>query len=351
MTGAPGEERARRLHQLLVEAGSAFCRSEALFRLWAAAAPELVGVIDQTVALREAIDLLDAEGALTVPRGRAHWDSAFKPALPKFVLVAGVGRARREQVWRDQAWRAGLGWVASLRTVSDRNLAALLAINEWLAATKGGKVPIVPQRIRSAEVLGDEKALDSLSDTALFGEGRLSWELLAAVPVEAPLALRRVGPGGAVLVVENSDPYWLAVEALRGCAGPVGLVAWGLGRGGGPSLPTLSLEPEVTGPVWYWGDFDPVGLDIPTGASPAVEASGLGPLLPAEALYEAMADHAERSGGTECSSAWAGRDRSWWLGPSLWTRFSGVVSNGRRVAQEVLGPEQVVTAAQRLGLG
>lgn len=251
-------------------------------------------------------------------------------------------------MWRDQPWRDGLGWVASLRTVTDGNLAALLAINDWLAATKGGRVPVVPQRIRSAEVLGDEKALDALSKTALFGEGRLTWELLAAVPVEPPLALRRVGSGGAVLVVENADPYWLAVEALRGCRGAVGLVAWGQGRGGGRSLPTLALEPDVSGPVWYWGDFDPVGLDIPTSASPAIEAAGLGPLLPAVPLYEAMADHADRAGGTECGSRWGDRPRSCWLGQHLWARFALVVEGGQRVAQEVLGPEQVIGAVQRL---
>jgi hypothetical protein len=350
VTGALGDERAHRLNRLLIDAGRAICRIDALLGHWSAAAPELVNTIDQTTALREAIDVLAVAGAVTVPRGRTYWDPSFTPALPLFVVVAGVSRARREQAWRDQPWRHELGWVASLRTITDGNLASLLAINDWLVSTKGGKVPAVPQRIRSAEVLGDEKGFDALSKTSLFGPGKLSWGLLGAIQVEPPLALRRVGPGGAVLVVENADPYWLAVDALRAGSGPVGLVAWGQGRAGMRSLPTLAHEPDVTGPVWYWGDLDPVGLDIPTDASPAVEATGLGPLVPAVALYEAMADHADRAGGTECRSAWTGRDRSRWLGDRMWARFGRVVESGHRVAQEVLGPEQVVTATQRLGL-
>lgn len=238
---------------------------------------------------------------------------------------------------------------SSLRTITDRNLAHLMAINDWLVASKGGHVPVVPQRIRSAEVLGDEKALDDLAKTALFGPGRLSWGLLAAVQVEQPLAMRRVGAGGAVLVVENSDPYWLAVEALRGRGGPVGLIAWGQGRAGVRSIATLAHEPEVTGPVWYWGDFDPTGLDIPVAASPAVVAAGLGPIRPAEALYEAMADHVDRAGPTPGREAWGMKDRSGWLGPHLWSRFLRVVETGHRVAQEVVGPEQVAGAVQRLG--
>jgi hypothetical protein len=280
-------------------------------------------------------------------RGRDSWDGSFRPALPRFVLVAGVSRARREQAWREQAWRDELGWAADLRTINDSNLAHLVAINEWLVATKGGQVPVVPHRVRSAEVLGDEKALDALFKTTLFGSGRLTSELLAAVQIEPPLALRRVGPGGAVLVVENADPYWMAVEALNGRAGPIGLVAWGAGRS--RSLPTLAKEPGVTGPVWYWGDFDPSGLDIPTSASPAVEAAGLGPLIPAYPLYEVMADHADRVGPTAGRENWGVRNRSAWLGPRLWARFSAVVDSGCRVAQEVVGPELVTSAVQHLG--
>jgi hypothetical protein len=345
---ALGEERAERLLARLVSAGRTMCRSEALLGHWAAAAPELVGAIDQTVALREAIDVLALAGGLTVPKGRGSWDVSFRPALPRFVLVRGVGQARREQTWRTHPWRDELGWVASQRTVTDRNLAHLMAINDWLVVTRGGQVPEVPQRIRSAEVLGDEKALDQLSTTTLFGEGRLSWKLLSAVPIAPPLAVRRVGAGGAVLVVENSDPYWLACEALRDHAGPVGLVAWGQGRATLHSLPTLALEPEVTGPVWYWGDIDPAGLDIPAAASPAVAAAGLGPLLPAEPLYEAMADHLDRAGPTPGFEKWGGKDRSAWLGQCLWERFSAAVDTGQRVAQEVVGPDQVMDAVQRL---
>ncbi|MGH9279016.1 MAG: Wadjet anti-phage system protein JetD domain-containing protein, partial [Acidimicrobiales bacterium] len=226
----------------------------------------------------------------------------------------------------------------------------LMAINDWLVATKGGRVPTVPHRIRSAEILGDEKAFDELSRSALFMDGRLSWELLAATPIEPPLALRRIGPRGGVLVVENSDPYWLCVEALAGQEGTIGLVVWGQGQAGIRSLPTLAREPYVTGPVWYWGDFDPTGLAIPIAASAGVEAAGLGPLRPAEPFYEAMADHAERTGGTECRTAWGERDRSSWLGVPLWKRFSPVVGRGRRVAQEVLGPEQVRIVAASLGV-
>ena len=54
-----------------------------------------------------------------------------------------------------------------------------------------------------------------MARTGLFGPGRLSMELLACQRIPPPLAAAEVGSGADVLVVENSDPYWVAIETLR----------------------------------------------------------------------------------------------------------------------------------------
>ncbi|MGH9280923.1 MAG: hypothetical protein ACRD12_22890, partial [Acidimicrobiales bacterium] len=112
MTEPLGYERAGHLKERLVAGGRAVCRSEALLTSWSEAAPELIGAADQMVALREAIDVLANASELAVPKGRASWDTSFTPALPRFVVVAGMSQ-RRLSPWRDQAWRHELGWVAS----------------------------------------------------------------------------------------------------------------------------------------------------------------------------------------------------------------------------------------------
>lgn len=106
-------------------------------------------------------------------------------------------------------------------------------------------MPVVPRRIRSAEIFGDEKTLDGMSTTTLFGAARLTWDLLAVIEIEPPLAIRHVGSEAGVLVIENADPFWLAVQALQGTAGLVSVVAWGAGRSGERSLPSLAREPGV----------------------------------------------------------------------------------------------------------
>ena len=99
--------------------------------------------------------------------------------------------------------------------------------------------------------------------------------------------------------------------------------------------------------MWYWGDVDPIGLVIPASASAQIQAADLGPLRLAQPLYDAMADHIDRVGPTE------GRDRRGpgWLGARLWERFAPVVGVGGRVAQEVLGPDQVSQAMEDLAAG
>jgi hypothetical protein len=64
----------------------------------------------------------------------------------------------------------------------------------------------VPMRERSLEIFGDEKALDRLVTSVLFGPGRLSLTQLRAYRSRPPLPAMRVGEGPVLLVVENSRP-------------------------------------------------------------------------------------------------------------------------------------------------
>jgi hypothetical protein len=117
--------------------------------------------------------------------------------------------------------------------LSDARLRELIAVNDWLAHTNGGKTSVVPVRYRPAEIFGDEKCLDGMVRTHLFGPGRLSLDLLACVRIPAPLPSIAVGPGPDLLVVENNDTYWVAADTLpngHGHGHRIGAVAWGCGN-------------------------------------------------------------------------------------------------------------------------
>jgi hypothetical protein len=195
---------------------------ETVWRLWAAAAPRLVGHADQAEGLAVALRALADSGLITLPV--TGWDRATVPPLPRWVRCPDAVRRPRERPWKRFPWRAEMGWAASLNDLSDERFADLTAVNDWLARTAGLRLPIVPARYRSAEIFGDEKRLDGLARTVLFDSGRLSLELLRCARIPAPLPAALVGTGPDVLVVENSDPYWVAIETLAAVGDhPVGL--------------------------------------------------------------------------------------------------------------------------------
>lgn len=223
-----------------------------------------------------------------------------------------------------------------LPALSDTRLRDLIAINDWLVRTNGGNVPVVPLRYRSVEVFGDEKCLEGMARTNLFGPGRLSLQLLACQRIPAPLPAVETGSGPDILVVENSDTYWVAVQVLNHHPDtPIGAVAWGCGKAFPSQVEALSVDVAgrgpVTGHVWYWGDLDPAGLTIAADAATAATATAAPPILPAAGLWAAMATRPVQETGTIDWSTTGGRQ---WLGPHLWDQTAHIRDAGGRVAQE-----------------
>lgn len=321
------------LSESLGQAGKVRVPLSHLWTLWAAAAPRLVGDPDQATCLASALTELAERGLVELPR--SAWDNSTTPPLPRSIIVPGARQEIRKRHWVRFPWCSELGWVASLPSLSDARFDDLITINNWLVRNRDQEAPVVPLRCRSVLIFGDEKHLETMARTSLFGPGRPSFELLACVRLPPPLAAAVVGSGPDILVTENSDTYWTAVEVLRSCTThPVGAVAWGAGRAFPTQVPTLSVDVAGRGPVrgvvWYWGDLDPDGLTIAAHAA-AATTTATPQIRPATALWAAMAERPIQNHGTIDWTAAPGRD---WLGPELWIRLAAVRSAGGRVAQE-----------------
>ncbi|WUI01547.1 DUF2220 domain-containing protein [Spirillospora sp. NBC_00431] len=308
-----------------------------LWRLWAASAPRLIGHPAQAAALAAALADLADRDLIELPR--TAWDTSTTPPLPRSITVPKSRRPGSVRRWTQFPWCTELGWAASLPSLSDARFNDLVAINDWLVRTRGTRLPVLPMRYRSVQLFGDEKHLEAMARTSLFGPDRLTLETLACVRIPPPLAAATVGAGPDVLVIENSDTYWTAVHTLRHqITHTIGIVAWGAGRAFPSQVPTLTVDiagrGPVTGTVWYWGDMDPDGLAIASGAA----AVGTIPILPARALWVAMAERPVQSPGTIDWTATPGRE---WLGPELWTQLAEIRSASGRVAQEAV-PSTVI---------
>lgn len=218
MTPAPRHSETAALRDAILDTGSIRIEFTALWRLWCKVAPRLMGDPVQAAALHSALLELSQDAVIELPK-RA-WDNSTVRAQPRFVTVPTARLAGRGRAWRVFPWRADLGWVASLPTLSDVLFEDLVTINDWLGRTEAQELPVVPVRYRSAEIFAREKRLDELERTTLFGAERLSLSLLACVRIAPPVPAAVVGTGGDVLVVENSDTYWVTVDALRNSHGP-----------------------------------------------------------------------------------------------------------------------------------
>jgi hypothetical protein len=339
MAAEPRASEIAALRDAIIATGRVKLPDDALWSLWCRAVPRLAGSADQRQVLTRSLEILVNEQVIELPTSQQSRMTATR--LPRYAIVPSARRDGRAQPWKSYPWLRRLGWISSLPHVADDLFDDLVAINAWLAGIGDRAVPIVPVRYRSAEILGREKRLDELAATRLFGPDRLDLELLSCRRIAPPLAAAAVGPGADVLVVENSDTYWVVLESLRSVDGHgIGVVAWGSGRSFPSQVAALGVDVAGRGPVrgntWYWGDYDPLGIDIAVAAAQAADEIAV---RPAAGLWAAMAKVGVQGVGEHDWARDAGAD---WLGDDLWDTLQHVRTARGRVAQELV-PVDVVT--------
>lgn len=245
----------------------------------------------------------------------------------------------RHRWWqpRPVVWRPALSWAADARlTPSQRG--TLEHVNGWLHTARDPLV--VPMRERSVELFGDEKALDRLLPTGLFGPGRLTLELLRCHRVAPRFITESVGSGSGagdlLLVVENSDTFDSLVRALRRSPGHrVGAVGWGAGAAFEGSV--RSVDRTAAAEIRYFGDLDEKGLRTPTHAAALAQREHLPPVLPAIGLYDALLRLADPQPGQRRVAEATAAQLTAWLAPEHRDLAASVLAGGQRLAQEAVG--------------
>jgi hypothetical protein len=234
-------------------------------------------------------------------------------------------------------------WAPELAFVRDARLnisfAELRQLNAFFLNGGSGR-PLVPIKERSLELFGFEKRLDTLADSALFGEGRLSLEQLRCFVVAEPLGWQR-GPAnqGPLLVLENAAT-WDSFRRWNDAHPFFSAVVYGQGNCFVDRVPFLTeIFRELGGsrPVFYFGDLDGSGLRIPARASRATQRLGLPPVEPYLDAYRALlslAAHATKANEDDPLR----REDADWLGP-LAEEAWRILEHDQRLAQEWVGWE------------
>jgi hypothetical protein len=181
---------------------------ELLLQGFHAVHPELASTAGARAKLRELLDLLQLDGRIQLPRGKAGWDRSSLPPLPLWVRLAHEDVPAPERVdLREIPWAPELRFLAGTR--AGVPLECLQKLQEFFAEGGRNREP-VPLKERSLQIFGDEKRLDALiQSSSLFQPGRLTLDQLRCFLVVEPLAWERgPTPDGPVLVIENSATWY-----------------------------------------------------------------------------------------------------------------------------------------------
>lgn len=297
-----------------------------------------------------ALRSMEVRGSIRLPPEHGkRWDRSMDPAVPTSVDVIREQSTPSGFPWRTFPWHQNLHWVVQCRNLSTQQVEFLRRVHDGFV--NGLFREPAPLKYRSLQLTGDEKLLASLATTSLFGTSRLTLDLLACLPDALPLAWEAVGDGGRMVIFENAGPFAVARRVLAELdTRPYDLVAYGGGRGLLAALGHLKTIERTVRSLHYVGDLDHAGLDIALAARKSAAELGLPDLLAAEELHRQMLLAAESfsySLGWPAQERFSESDREKVLeviSPSLRNQVHGVLRAGRRIPEEVLGPEEFRTA-------
>lgn len=304
--------------------------------------PHFQGSADRRDRLRACLDELAATGAVRLPADeRDGWERAPVPALPKWILFERAPAEQEKRFnHRSFPWVAELAFVAGLRALRDPE--EVRRIHEFLR-NGGRQRPIVPVKERSYEIFGDEKRLDSLLNSQLFAEGRLTLEILRCrqVPASLPCVPAARDAKEPWLILENESTFHSFCRLNRLMSQHQGIV---LGSGlavlratdflAGLFKPTSDGQPKQ---FLYFGDLDHDGIQIPFQLNQRLRNQFGIQVRPAEQYYQWLLEVR----GIECSRSVA-EPRSAavaWFPSAMRERILIALGQRRPVVQEAIGWE------------
>jgi hypothetical protein len=309
-----------------------------IFAAFGQACPGTAGTTQGRPVLSALLDELAERLLVELPRSRDGWDDA-QPPLPRWLRLPTRPKAetRTVRATAPLLWRRELSW-AGTDTLAVSQIEILKIINRWLRDTDGDhdRRAVVPMRERSLEIFGDEKRLDSLIASTLFAPGRLTLATLFARRIPPPLAYERLGDGGSILVVENSDTFETLSALLAEDRRHIGYVAFGGGHAFEASVARIARLEGVTDIVYY-GDLDYDGLTIPQRANVSAVALGLPPVRPAEGLYRLLLQLDVRGQAPRRIEQLDAERRVSWLPAGSRLQVADILTAGSRLAQEATG--------------
>jgi hypothetical protein len=301
-------------------------------------APELNTDQARRRRLRETLDELAKQGVIALPATtKASWTSLPTPPLPNWIRVVRPLAPKAERFDHK-----GFPWVAQLQFIPEmerlKSTVEALKIHEFLK--RNPDAPIVPIKERSWQIFGDEKRLETILDSQLFGTNRLSEEILRCRTVSLSLLYHSLtNPiSGPPLIVENESSFH-SFTRLNAQKHLYSATIYGAGQAvlkAGGFLQELAQSFKCN-QFLYFGDLDRRGLGIAHDLNQAMQKVGIS-IKPAEELYHRMLEISSPIQGVSID---APKSHLSWLPVTLQVSVEARLRTHGRVAQEALGWERL----------
>ncbi|MDM8517184.1 DUF2220 family protein [Desulfobacterales bacterium HSG16] len=262
---------------------------------------------------------------------RKSWDR--NTGLPNFVWVVKTENLDAKNTLKEEwdslrnktAWEPTI-MVEICEDFRNQDLEDAIFVNDYLKERKPD-IKKIPHRERSLQIFGDEKYLDK-KNRKPFG-GLITLAQLDCFYCPSPLPFQPLPKRRSkikekpkpLLIVENSNTYWSCCKANE-LGRLFAAVVYGQGfkamskEKACESIPAIEHELHAEG-IWYFGDLDPAGLEIPYKIDQYRKAEGMEAIQPALPLYKALMTKGLITGYERKQK---GPEPEWiqeWLGPDI----------------------------------
>jgi hypothetical protein len=259
---------------------------------FAEACPELEHSGAFRTELLSALQTLEMEGRLVLPKGAGGWDTVGNPKLPSSITMV---RASVSAPMPSSAtvWVPDLAFATGVRRTD--TLERLRRINEYLIHHRDRTCTEIPFRERALEIFDDEKAFEGQIKKGML-YGVLPISVLGMCDPEPPLPREDFEvPGAPLLLLENHHTYWSFLRWNR-VARVYTSIAYGNGNTIMKSGRALvdALERSQAAHAEYFGDLDPTGLVIPATINEELRGLGQPEIRPATFLYQRLLAEGKR---------------------------------------------------------
>jgi len=336
------------LHRLAHASGKRL-DSAVLWKYFAEAFPYRPGGVENRKWLQRALQEAADQGIIRLPSAQGYcWDRTLEPPVPTVVWKIPSDEGRDDESWRDYPWLPQLCWITDMPMLSQEQVAFLKRVQA--ALREGVLQRPAPLTYRSLQLTGNEKRLGELLPSALFRPGRLSLTLLGCIPDIPPLVIEEIGASPVALIFENAAAFRTASTVLKEYAHPpYGRLGFGCGAGFERSILYFTLMEHQIERIEYVGDLDRHGLRIARRAAELAQSEHLPSVVPARGLHRAMLQSVQQFGYSEGLEYQPKERRSdasdealaAWLPEDVRGDVLKIIQAGRRVPEEVLGPDEL----------